>query len=291
MKPMLASKCSNLDALQYPVLASPKLDGIRCLIINGQPFSRNLKPIRNSSVHDRLEGLPAMDGELVVGSPTGTDVWNRSNSGVMAAGGVPEFTYWVFDVMLRQEMGYAGRHELVKSWCAAAPKWVKHVPHKLITSAAELRDYEEKHLLAGYEGVMVRSTNGPYKYGRATEREGYLLKVKRFEDSEAVVLGFVEKMHNDNELQRDELGRAKRSSHKANKREAGTLGALAVRDIQSGVEFEIGTGFDDATRAAIWAAQADHAGRLVKYKFQPTGVKDKPRFPVFMGFRDAADLD
>jgi hypothetical protein len=31
-------------------------------------------------------------------------------------------------------------------------------------------------------------------------------------------------------------------------------------------------------------------GKVVKYKSQPTGVKDKPRFPVFLGFRDVVDM-
>jgi len=31
-------------------------------------------------------------------------------------------------------------------------------------------------------------------------------------------------------------------------------------------------------------------GKVVKYKSQPTGVKDKPRFPVFLGFRDKVDM-
>jgi hypothetical protein len=33
-----------------------------------------------------------------------------------------------------------------------------------------------------------RSPHSPYKCGRSTEREAWLLKIKRFEDAEAVVL-------------------------------------------------------------------------------------------------------
>jgi hypothetical protein len=32
-KPMLATKCECLVALRFPVLATPKLDGIRCLMV------------------------------------------------------------------------------------------------------------------------------------------------------------------------------------------------------------------------------------------------------------------
>jgi len=34
-KPMLASKCERPDLLPFPVLATPKLDGIRCLKVGG----------------------------------------------------------------------------------------------------------------------------------------------------------------------------------------------------------------------------------------------------------------
>ena len=32
-------------------------------------------------------------------------------------------------------------------------------------------------------------------------------------------------------------------------------------------------------------------GTLVKYKFQPHGVKVAPRCPVFLGFRDSTDTE
>ncbi len=67
-KPMLAGKApKDLTLLTYPVLASPKLDGIRCIIINSQARSRSMKLIPNVSVRRALEGLPdGIDGELMV---------------------------------------------------------------------------------------------------------------------------------------------------------------------------------------------------------------------------------
>jgi DNA ligase-1 len=50
------------------------------------------------------------------------------------------------------------------------------------------------------------------------------------------------------------------------------------------VEFEIGTGMDDHTRAVLW--RTPPIGKQVKFKFQPTGIKDKPRFPVYLGIRE-----
>jgi DNA ligase-1 len=140
---------------------------------------------------------------------------------------------------------------------------------------------------------MIRDPHGLYKFGRATAKSGELLKIKRFVDDEAVVVGVEELMHNENEAKTNALGRTERSTAKAGLRGAGTLGKLIVRR-QDGVEFGIGTGFTAQQRADLW----DHrrrrgplVGKLVTYKhFANAGVKDAPRFPVFKAFRDATDL-
>lgn len=293
MKPMLASKVDDVNDISFPVYASPKLDGIRCLIINGMAVSRNLKPIPNKGVSEMLRGLPAMDGELICGLPTDKDVFQKTSSGVMSREGVPVFLYHVFDALTTAPMQFSQRLDLARRYVASCTDMrVTLVPHKLIKTVEGLLAFEEECLKLGYEGVMIRAPDGPYKHGRSTTREGWLLKLKRFEDSEAEVLGFVEKEHNDNERTTDELGRSKRSSHKANKRAAGTLGALIVKDAETGVQFNIGSGFNEAQRADIWKRRNDAGsllGKLVKYRYQPTGVKDAPRFPVFLGVRDEAD--
>lgn len=289
MKPMLASKLDDPAKLKFPVYVSPKLDGVRCIIHEERPYSRNLKLIPNNVVQDILSGLPPMDGELICGPPTAPDVFQRTSSGVMSKEGIPHFKFYVFDCITRAPMPFKERLELAGSYTRSSPKLVMMVPHKLVHKAEALLDYEAEQLLAGYEGIMIRDPAGLYKQGRSTVREGGLLKLKRFEDSEAKVLGFVEKEHNQNEQTRDELGRAKRSSHKAGKVGADTLGALVVQDVVSGQRFNIGTGFSESERADIWGKQGSFLGRLVKYRYQSTGVKDAPRFPTFAGWRDPAD--
>jgi len=288
MKPMLAHTVEDMSKIVFPVLASPKLDGIRCLMIEGAAYSRNMKLIPNQFIQRKLAGLKGLDGELIVGHPRGEGVFQRSTSGVMSRDGEPEFRFYAFDMYDHHYVDDAFESRLkATKRVALGHAHVAHVPHKLIKSLAELNDYEAKQLLAGFEGVMVRDPRGPYKHGRSTMREGWLGKVKRFADSEAEILDAYEQEQNNNEKTADELGRAKRSSHKAGKTGKGILGGVVVRDIHSGVEFQVGTGFDDATRATLWAkGPAALTGRVIKYKFQPTGVKEKPRFPVFLGFRD-----
>ncbi|MCX6879876.1 MAG: hypothetical protein NTW21_39640 [Verrucomicrobia bacterium] len=54
-KPMLASKCERPDLLPFPVLATPKLDGIRCLKLGGRALTRSFKPISNRFAREWIE--------------------------------------------------------------------------------------------------------------------------------------------------------------------------------------------------------------------------------------------
>jgi len=47
-------------------------------------------------------------------------------------------------------------------------------------------------------------------------------------------------------------------------------------------QFGIGTGLDDALRAQIWSNPDAYVGRIVKYKYFPVSIKEKPRHPVFL---------
>lgn len=284
IKPMLA--CNAPEHIELPMLASPKIDGIRCMIVSGVAVSRNLKPIRNRYVQQCLAGLPhGLDGELVVGQPGGEGVFRRTSSGVMSIKGEPDFTFWVFDNF---DVG-GGFEERFASLSEQHPR-VRIVPHYAIESHEALEEFEAKTLEHGFEGVMLRKPSGPYKWGRSSKSEGYLLKLKRFVDAEAEVLGAVELRHNHNVAKRNMLGRLERSSAKAGKVAGGVLGALLVRDIVTGVEFRIGGGFTQKEREQLWKQRRSLVGRLAKYKYFAGGVKTAPRFPIFLGFRDRADM-
>ena len=56
VKPMLAGKCERPNCLRFPVLATPKLDGIRCLKINSRALTRSFKPVSNQFTRRWIEG-------------------------------------------------------------------------------------------------------------------------------------------------------------------------------------------------------------------------------------------
>jgi len=284
-KPFLAYTITDTAKLKYPVLCTPKLDGIRCVKVGGKALSRSFKPIPNRFIRDWIEtNVPdGCDGEIMVG-----DNFQAVTSGVMSHDGEPEFTYVIFDYVTDLNRPYEERVKdmdnlpLLNHARILYPVYVKN--------EKELLEFESGCLSAGYEGIIVRSADGFYKCGRSTSKEGGMGKLKRFSDSEAEVIGFEELTINQNDQTRDALGYAERSTAKEGMVKGGTLGNLLVRDIHTKIEFSLGSGLNDAIRDQIWNNQESYIGQLVKYKYFAFGMKDKVRFPVFIGFRHTDDL-
>jgi DNA ligase-1 len=289
-KPMLASP-ADLDAVRYPIFASPKLDGIRASVVGGKLLSRTLKEIPSRHVFNMLSKaeFEGLDGELIVGAPTSESCYRDTVSMVMADNKVFAFTYYVFDLWNHSGHFYLRRLDLEQRIARLNCSYIELVQHEQIEHREHLDAYEAAQVNAGHEGVMLADAKATYKFGRATTKGGELLKVKRFEDSEAVVIGIEEEMFNGNEAQTNELGRTKRSTAKAGLVGKGTMGALIVRDVKTGVEFNIGTGFTAEDRRGFWLTRDQHvaAKTVIKYKSFPVGVKDKPRHPVYLGLRPA----
>lgn len=294
-RPMLAGKIEppySLSNVLFPVLVSPKLDGVRATIQNGKVMSRALKPIPNKYVQElfgkpELEGL---DGELILGDPTEKDAFRKTTSAVMTQEGKPEVTFFVFDKFHPQAQFTLRLGEAERIVSSYESNLIMMVCHVVLGSAAQVHETESHWVEHGFEGLMIRSPHGPYKQGRSTLKEGYLLKLKRFCDGEALVLGFEEQMHNANEATTNELGYTKHSSHKENMIPAGCLGALLVKDVKTGIEFSIGTGFDENDRRIIWGNRGHYIGKIVTYRYFPTGSKEKPRFPTYEGWRSSIDM-
>lgn len=292
--PMFATDWEGGE-LRWWKYGSPKFDGVRLLNIDGQALSRNFKPIPNRHVQELFgrREYHGLDGELIVGSPTAPDAYRQTMSGVMSRDGTPAVRLFTFDDFSRPQDPYRERLQrlayTLKQWKSGA---IKYVTQAKLTDARLMAAMEERVLAEGYEGLMVRDPDAPYKQGRSTLKEEWLLKVKRHRDGEYLVLGFEPLRHNANEMTLDERGRPKRSSAKAGLIDLDTLGALLGRDLKTGVEFRVGVGqgWTDEERARLWAVRKRLPGTTRKYKFFPSGSKDKPRFPVDIGPRDAIDL-
>ena len=290
-RPLLAATVEDVRQVLYPKILSPKLDGIRCIILDGVAVSRNLKPIRNQYIQACLKGLPnGLDGELIVGDAFGELVFNRTSSGVMSQSGEPDFKFHVFDHALAQAPYHIRWDDLLMSSVGKHPS-VRLVPHWDIKNETQLVRVEQLCIDDGFEGIMLRSLNGMYKHGRSTLNEQILLKLKRFKDGEAQITGMEEGVHNLNEAVTDALGLTKRSSHQDNKVGSGRIGTLYGMDCKTGDPLVISPGrmtLDD--RKKYFENPKLIVGKIGKYKSFEYGRVFASRFVTWQGFRDASDL-
>lgn len=296
-RPLLSATLTNdtIDKLRFPLIASPKVDGIRVVCHpNLGPVTRSLKPVRNTHIRTILShrDFSGLDGEIVCGPITAPDVFQRTTNGVMTQDGTPSFQYLVFDDIMHPELRYETRLTNVLKRIdnlsgvarAECPN-IWPLEYETVNDVEDLTLAETEHLKQGFEGIMLRDPVAPYKFGRSTLKEQVLVKLKRFKDAEATITGFEPLLSNQNPQTRDLLGLAQRSDHKAGKVEVQTLGKLVVVHDGGFGDFAIGSGFDQTLRQLIWDNQADYIGKQIKFKYQEIGIKDKPRFPIFLGFK------
>ena len=138
--------------------------------------------------------------------------------------------------------------------------------------------------LQSWEGLTIRPWSTEYVFGRASKTKPSLLRIKPREMFRATVMETVELERNLNPLEYNELGYAKRSSHKANKVSAATLGALVCKENSTEAIFAIGTGFTETQRKALWAVREKLIGQEVFFWAQRSGRVKAPRSPVFAAF-------
>lgn len=304
IRPMLAAKFKDeepenrIPKMRFPVLCSPKIDGIRWMKpANDVVRSRSWAPLPNKRFQSLLSSdlFDWLDGEVVVGhDPTIPGIFNKSQSCIMTADDTQDFSLWVFDYWGNAVEPFSRRLVRAKEaidyiQTIGCRVTVNFVEHKLAHNAEEVFKYEQEALEAGFEGLMFRDPTVSYKHGRSTLKEQGLVALKRFTDAEARIIGFEALERNTNPQEQNAFGLAKRSSRRAGKVEDNLLGRLLVTAEPWG-EFAIGSGFDVETREDIWARQDYYQGKLVTFKYQAHGTLEKPRMPIFKGFRSEIDL-
>ena len=289
IKPLLACEVP-LEQVKFPVYVSTKLDGIRCLIIDGVAYSRSLKPIRNKYIQSIIgnEKYNGFDGELIVGNVYDKDVFQKTTSGVMSEQGEPNFVFYVFDDFTHPNLPYSERADIMRYKVDTLTDRIKFLGQKLIHNIDDINSCLEKEQSIGGEGLILRNPDGVYKFGRSTPKQQLSIKVKFFEQDEFEVVGFEERYTNTNEATINELGYTSRSSHKSNLLPTNTLGSLVLK--YGDTTFKCGTGFDDALRKEIWNNKEDYLGYLASVRYMSVGSKDLPRVPSFVGWRDKDDM-
>lgn len=242
----------QVDVSRY--LASEKLDGVRA-IWDGQVLCfRSGKTINAPAWF--LAGLPKqpLDGELWIARGQFERVSGIVRREIPDDAAWREVRYMIFELPGAPGAFSERAEEIRQIVRQANVPWLFEIKQFFPVDRSNLKKRLDAIVRAGGEGLMLHLAEAPYETGRSD----VLLKVKPWQDAEAVVIG-----------------------HQPGKgRFAGMLGALQVRTPE-GKEFLLGTGFSVAQRRAPPAL-----GTTVTYRYRDLTIKGQPRFASFLRIRD-----
>lgn len=307
-KPMLAcdADLDNLDSLPYPMGAFIKYDGVRLLHLNAC-MGRSLKLHANphlQTVFDKPEYF-GFDSEGIVGDPEDPMCISRTSGAFARKKDKPkegkfvkvDAVAYVFDDFSEPQWPFRTRYlhaEMrVKAILAQNPAAPLRMAEMFIVNcAADVLALEER--FADHEGLILRALDAPYKYGRATAKEGYYLRIKRFEEREFIITGFEEGSENTNEAKKNELGQTERSTAAAGMVPNGQIGAFLGTDVETGKPVKVAAGKLTIAEAIEGFKNFDelYLNQTGKYKVfnKGTGNFTKPRFPTFQCLRSKEDM-
>lgn len=277
----------RVESEQY--LITRKLDGVRCLAVvknnDIKFYSRlgheytSLSVLRNAMqtiLPKDWEGV--FDGELCVIDDNDNENFKLAVSEVKRkTEQMQRPHYKVFDCLTldefygkRESANYSVRLETAKKLLEWQETPFLSVLSAVKYSASNFMQAQSIVAQKGYEGLILRSDT-PYRSGRTSD----LLKVKKFMDAEYQIEDF-------------------KGTTKLMKGLYGTmepvecLGSVVIR--HKGNPVDVGSGFSDAQRVAIWHNQEKYLGKTitVKYFEESADAYGNPslRFPIFKGFRD-----
>jgi len=231
---------------------SEKLDGVRCYWNGKQTLSRNGN--RFFAPDFFIKDFPkdtTLDGELWLGRQKFQDVMSIVRRKDDTNPNWSKLQYRVFDIPGHDKQPFEWRLKKMKEIVekANSPYLIFH-PHEICRNGEHLMGEMDKVTNAGGEGMMLRQPGSLYEHRRSHA----LLKVKKFHDAEATVIGH----------------------DRGEGRNAFVTGAL-VCTMSNGVQFRCGSGLSDADRR-----NPPKIGSKITFRYFEITKGGHPRFPTFV---------
>lgn len=232
---------------------SEKYDGVRGYWDGARMLTRQGEPIAiPETLRAVLPDFP-LDGELWAGHGRFEATMAAVRDSVPGPGWAA-IRYMVFDAPGHGGL-FEARMAAVRAWLHEHPSQSIHAVEQIpCEDEAQLRAYLREVEDRGGEGVMLRAPASPYVAGRSE----FLRKVKSFEDTEAVVIGY-------------NAGHGKY---------AGAVGSLQVV-LPDGTQFAVGSGLSDHERR-----EPPPLGSVITFQHQGWTARGRPRFPVYWRVRE-----
>ena len=242
----------DADVTRYFV--SEKLDGVRALW-NGKNLISRSGHIYHAP-HWFTENFPSekLDGELWMGRQQFEALVSAVRTEKPVDAAWKKVKYMVFDLPDMAGPFQRRLRALKRIIRETDTPWLRLVRQERVSSRKALMQKLNRMTKAGAEGLMLHRMDAPYRGKRSND----LLKLKPYMDAEATVIAHLP-------------GKGKYS---------GLLGALLV-ETPNGVQFRIGTGFNDRQRKT-----PPPVGSLITYQYRGLTRKGTPRFASFLRIRE-----
>lgn len=246
--PLANSYDANVDVEAY--WKSEKLDGIRAMWTGNTLLTRSGNPIHAPKWF--TQSLPdyPVEGELWAGRGRFHIVQQTVMDTTPHDAAWKQIDFMLFDLPTSAGNYQKRYYNLIALVETIDQPHIRYVEHTPIGDEDELLRYLDSIDSDNGEGVMLRKITSRYQAGRSTD----LLKLKKYQDTEAQVLG-----------------------HKVGKgKYTGMLGALLVK-LPNGIEFYIGSGFNDEQRR-----NPPPLGSTVTFRYNGLTQNGVPKFARFI---------
>ena len=254
---MLASKV-NWAKVRYPYYASPKLDGIRGICLDGKMLSRTGKQIKGvEHIEKAVKELGMdLDGELLIPGQH----FQVSSGKLRSHGVTPDAKYYVFDTP-DMDAKFGDRLKAIAE-LKGLSEYIKVVKHKVVHSSEEIHDFYNLCLDKGLEGLVLKEPDHYYK----RTRSNLWMKMKEAHTIEGRVVDF-----------KEGEGRLK-----------GMLGALIV-ELANSVSADVGSGFTDKQRKEFCdnrIGKDSMYGRIIEIEYHERTLDQSLRHARYITTRD-----
>jgi DNA ligase-1 len=270
--PMLAhSYADHSHKIKYPAFVQPKLDGIRCIAIlkNGKCtlWSRTRKPITGVPHIQRAIEAAYTNLDITLDGELYNHAFKANFEKIVSfvrqetpSPGHEVVQYHVYDIPSEETFSKRAVKMRYMKGSSFPNGEVQKVDTVQVEDEAEAMTYFEQWRSDGYEGAMIRNSEGKYVNKRSYD----LLKMKDFMDSEFEIIGIEE-------------GRGKLSGH---------VGAFLCKTLD-GKEFLAKMSGSLSNLKTYFENPSTWQGKKLTVKYQGlTGANGVPRFPIGIRFRD-----
>jgi hypothetical protein len=285
-----------LKELEYPCFGSIKYDGSYCLVYGGELYSRRLKKHANKLLKKRFKEILNLSDWVFMGELCSTSLAFNRNQSVLRDETAPllDLHLYLFDCMSKVEFDskhcptpFNQRYQRLMGFTAG--EYVTAVDQILLESYNEAQGFYDNVIANGHEGIVTRSLVGKYKFGRLTANDNIMFRHVELERCDAKVLDVVEADRLKAGVENPVLasGLKDRQYKQDNYEPSNTAGSLKVEDQYGRIYYAgFGEGWDNKLKQLVWDNKAVLIGKTVEIEYKVAGIKDVPRQPKVVRFRD-----